>query len=63
MERVFVPNTSTSLQATLAADAHLAEGEFPLEEKSLNAETSVIYRVATRKPTVSETEGQSLEPS
>jgi hypothetical protein len=28
-ERVFVPNTSTS---TLAADAHLAEGQFLLEQ-------------------------------
>jgi hypothetical protein len=30
------PNTSTSLQTTLAADAHLAEGEFLHKEQTLN---------------------------
>jgi hypothetical protein len=30
------PNMSASLQTTLAADAHLAEGEFLLEEQTLN---------------------------
>jgi hypothetical protein len=28
------PNTSTSLQTTLAADAHLAEGQFLHEEQT-----------------------------
>jgi hypothetical protein len=37
-------NTSTSLQTTLAADAHLAEGQFLLEEQTLNNEKSLIYR-------------------
>jgi hypothetical protein len=30
------PNTSTSLQTTLAADAHLAEEKFVDEEQTLN---------------------------
>jgi hypothetical protein len=30
------PNTPTSLQTTFAADAHLAEGQFLLEEHTLN---------------------------
>jgi hypothetical protein len=36
------PNTSTSLQTTLAADAHLAEGQFLLEEQALNNAKSLI---------------------
>jgi hypothetical protein len=40
----FVPNMSTSLQTTLAAEAHLAEGQFLLEEQTLNIEKSLIYR-------------------
>jgi hypothetical protein len=32
----FVPKMSTSLQTTLAAEAHLAEGQFLLEEQTLN---------------------------
>jgi hypothetical protein len=59
----FVPNmsTTTSLQ-TLAAEAHLAEGQFLLEEQTLNIEKSLIYRTGTRRPTVSKTEGQNLDP-
>jgi hypothetical protein len=34
--RFLVPNTSASLQTTLAADAHLAEGQFLHEEQTLN---------------------------
>jgi hypothetical protein len=30
------PNTSTFLQTTLAADAHLAEGQFLNEDQTLN---------------------------
>jgi hypothetical protein len=52
------PNTSTSLQTTLAVDAHLAEGQFSHEEQILNNAKSLIYRAGTRRPTVSETEGQ-----
>jgi hypothetical protein len=61
---VFVPNMSTSLQTTLAAEAHLAEGQFLLEEQTLNIEKSLIrvYRTGTRRPTVSKTEGQNLDP-
>jgi uncharacterized membrane protein YvbJ len=36
LRRTFLaPNTSTSLQKTLAADAHLAEGQFLHEEQTL----------------------------
>jgi hypothetical protein len=58
----FVPNMSTSLQTTLAAEAHLAEGQFLLEEQTLNIEKPLIYRTGTRRPTVSKTEGQHLDP-
>jgi hypothetical protein len=53
---------SKSLQTTLAAEAHLAEGQFLLEEQTLNIEKSLIYRTGTRKPTVSKTDGQNLDP-
>jgi hypothetical protein len=53
---------STSLQTTLAAEAHLAEGQFLLEEQTLNIEKSLIYRRGTRRPAVSKTEGQNLYP-
>jgi hypothetical protein len=56
------PNTSTSLQTILAADAHLAEGQFFPEEQTLNKEKSLIYRAGTRRPTISKTEGQNLKP-
>jgi hypothetical protein len=50
-------NTSTSLQTTLAADAHVAEGQFLHEEQTLNNAESLIYRAGTRRPTISKTEG------
>jgi hypothetical protein len=56
------PNTSTSLQSTLAADAHLAEVQFSHEEKTLNNAKSLIYRARTRRPTISKTEGQIFKP-
>jgi hypothetical protein len=34
---------SMPLQTTLAAEAHLAEGQFLLEEQTLNIEKSLIY--------------------
>jgi hypothetical protein len=37
-----VPNTSTSLQTTLAADAHLAEGQFLHEEQTLKITIIII---------------------
>jgi hypothetical protein len=37
-----VTNMSTSLQTILAAEAHLAEGQFLLEEQTLNMEKSLI---------------------
>jgi hypothetical protein len=44
----FVPNMCTSLQTTLAAEVHLAEGQF-LREQTLNIEKSLIYRTGTRR--------------
>jgi hypothetical protein len=56
-----VPNTSASLQTTLAADAHLAEGQFLDEEQTLNNAKSLIYRAGTRRQTISKTEGQNFK--
>jgi hypothetical protein len=53
---------STSLQTTFAAEAHLAEGQFLLEEHALNTEKSLIYRTGTRRQTVSKIEEQNLDP-
>jgi hypothetical protein len=41
---------------------HLAEGQFLLEEQTLNNAKSLIYRAGTRRPTISKTEGQNLKP-
>jgi hypothetical protein len=43
--------------STLAAEAHLAEGQFLLEEQTLNIEKSLIYQTGTRRPKVAKTEG------
>jgi hypothetical protein len=53
---------STSLQTTLAADAHLAEGQFLIEEQILNNAKSLIYQAGIRRTTISKTEGQILKP-
>jgi hypothetical protein len=55
-------NTSTSLQTTLAADSHLAEGQFLLEKQTLNNAKSLIYQAGTQRPTIPRTEGQNLKP-
>jgi hypothetical protein len=55
-------NRLTSLQTTLAADAHLAEGQVLLEEQTLNNAKSLMYRAGIRRPTTSKTEGQDLKP-
>jgi hypothetical protein len=39
------PNTTTSLQTTLAADAHLAEGQFLLEEQTLNIASLMMMMI------------------
>jgi hypothetical protein len=52
---------SVSLQTTLAAEAHLAEGQYLLEEQKLNKVKSLMYRAGTHRPTISKT-GQNLEP-
>jgi hypothetical protein len=58
----FVSNMSKSLQTTLAADVHLAEGQLLIEEPKLNIEKCPRYRIVTRRPTVSKREGQNLKP-
>jgi hypothetical protein len=50
---------STFPQTTLAADAHLAEGQFLLEDQTLNKAKSLMYRAGTRRPTIFKTEGQN----
>jgi hypothetical protein len=40
------------LQTTLAAEAHLAEGQFLLEEHTLNKGKSLVRRTGTRRPTI-----------
>jgi hypothetical protein len=63
LKRTFwVSNTSTSLQTTLAADAHLAEGQFLYEKQTLHKANSLMYRVGTQKPTIFKIE-QNLELS
>jgi hypothetical protein len=39
---------STSVQISLAAEAHLAEGQFLLEGQTLNIEFSPIYRAGAQ---------------
>jgi hypothetical protein len=53
---------STSLQTTLAADAHLAEGQFLHNEQKLNNAKSLLYRAGTRRPTISKAEEQNFKP-
>jgi hypothetical protein len=63
LKRTFLaPNTSTSLQTTLEAEVHLAEGQLLLEEQTLNKAKSLIHQAGTRRPGISKTEGQNLEP-
>jgi hypothetical protein len=61
MGKKVAPNTSTSLQTTSAADAHLTEGQFLHEEQILNNVKSLIYRAGIRRPTISKTEGQNFK--
>jgi hypothetical protein len=42
-----------SQQTTLAAEAHLAEGQFLLEEETLNIENSLIHESRNQRPLVS----------
>jgi hypothetical protein len=50
---------STSLQTTLAADAHLAEGQLLHEKQTLNKEKPLMYRAGTPRTTISKAEGQN----
>jgi hypothetical protein len=54
--RGFCPKTSTSVQTTLAAEEHLAKGQFFLAEDTLNMGKSMICRTGTRRPTISKKE-------
>jgi hypothetical protein len=47
---------------SLAADANLAEGLCLHGELELNNLKFLIYPAGTRRPTISNTEGQNLEP-
>jgi hypothetical protein len=51
---------SIDLQTALAADTHLAEGQWP--KKQLNVVKLGMFRVGTRMPDVSWTEEQYLVP-
>jgi hypothetical protein len=55
-----VLNMSTSVQ-TKAAEAHLTEGQFLLEQQMFNIEYSLICIAGTRRPTVSERR-RNLDP-
>jgi hypothetical protein len=46
-----------SLQTTLAAEAHLAEGQHLLGVQTLNKTKPLTYRAGNRRPALSETEG------
>jgi hypothetical protein len=51
---------SIDLQTAFSADTHLAEGQWLKEQ--LNVVKLHMFRVGTRRPTVSRTEGQYLVP-
>jgi hypothetical protein len=51
---------SIDLQTALAADTHLAEGQWLKEQ--LKVVKLRMFRVGTRRPTVTRTEGQYLVP-
>jgi hypothetical protein len=46
MRTFLTSNTSTSLQTKLAADAHLAEGQFLHEEQALIIQLFIIYALS-----------------
>jgi hypothetical protein len=48
------------MQTTTAAEAHLAKGQFLLEEREMNKAKFLMYRAGTPSPRVSKTEGQNL---
>jgi hypothetical protein len=54
------PNTPVFLQTTVAAEAHLAEGQYLLEEQTLNKAKSLMYGAETRRPTVARNEVRNL---
>jgi hypothetical protein len=51
---------SINLETELAAETHLAVGQWLKQQ--LNIEKCRIFRVGTRKPTASRTEGQNSAP-
>jgi hypothetical protein len=59
-ETILVPNTSTSLQTTLAAEAYPADGRLSLKEQTWK-EDSLIYPTGDRRPAVSKREGHTLD--
>jgi hypothetical protein len=57
-----VPNTPTFLQTALAAEAHLAHGQFVHEGANLNCAKSLKDLTGTRRPAISSTEGHNSGP-
>jgi hypothetical protein len=51
---------SVSLQTAFAFETHLIEGQWP--EEQVNMLRSGMFRIGTRRPTLSRTEGQNLVP-
>jgi hypothetical protein len=49
-ETVLFPNTSASLKIILAAEAHIAERIFLVEEQALNTDNSLTHGAGTRRP-------------
>lgn len=57
-----IPDESTSLQTTVAAEARLIEGQFLFEDKTLNKEKFLQYHAGTRRLRVFEKKRTDLKP-
>jgi hypothetical protein len=51
-ETILVPNTSSPLQMTTAAEENLPDGQFVPKEQELNTDMCLIHRKGTRIPSV-----------
>jgi hypothetical protein len=62
-KKIFLaPNMSKFLQTALAAETHLADGQFVHEGDNFNCAESLKHLTGTLRPTVSKTEGHHLRP-
>jgi hypothetical protein len=59
---VFVQRHLRLYKTTLAAEAHLTEGQLLPAEDTVNMGKSLIRRTGTRRPTISEEEEQWIKP-